>query len=135
MAHFEVLIDDNFHYMDLEYRSSGGTFATEAEAIAVCKRIVDNCLQEQMQPGMDAVALLEHYHAFGDDPFIVVRHNDDEAPTDDSGFSAWDYAEERCGTVVASAAATSPIDRELRVCSDYLSRVLAGVAGSDTAAS
>ena len=32
MAHFEVLIDDNFHYMDLEYRISGGIFAAEAEA-------------------------------------------------------------------------------------------------------
>ena len=127
MAHFEVLVDDNFHYMDLEHRRSAGLFATEAEAIAASKRIVDNCLQENMQPGMDGVTLLEHYQAFGDDPFVIARLDGDEAPVDECAFSAWVYAEERCGAVAASAAPTSRIDWDLRVCSDYLRRVLAGV--------
>jgi hypothetical protein len=131
MAQFEVLIDDNFHYMDLEHRRSGGLFATKAEATAESKRIVDNCLQELMQPGRDAATLLEHYHAFGDDPFIVARDDLDEAPIDDARFSAWEYAEERRGAVAASAAATV-IDGDLRDCSDHLRRVLAGVVGSDT---
>jgi hypothetical protein len=71
VAGYKVLIDDNFHFMNEEYRGTGGEFATAAEAIAECKEIVDECLKPMLQPGMTAAALYEQYEGFGDDPFVV----------------------------------------------------------------
>ena len=62
------------------------------EAIAACKRIVDECLEAMLLPGMTATALYEQYEGFGDDPFVMpVDPND--APV---AFSACAYAKERC---------------------------------------
>jgi hypothetical protein len=98
VAAYKVLIDDNYHFMDETERVTHGVFDTADEAIAACKRIVDECLKPMLQPGMTATALYDQYKGFGDDPFIVpVDPND--APV---SFSAWDYAEERC-EVLASA--------------------------------
>jgi len=44
--------------------------------------------------------LYDHYVMFGDDPFIVVSGGGKE-PGD--GFSAWDYAQERCQSLCAEA--------------------------------
>jgi len=89
VAGYKVLIDDNYHYMNEDYRDNGGVFDTAEEAITACKRIVDKCLQ---QPGMTATALYDQYKGFGDDPFIMPVDPDD-APV---SFSAWEYAKERC---------------------------------------
>jgi hypothetical protein len=92
VAGYKVLIDDNYHFMDESERIQHGVFATADEAIAACKRIVDECLKPMLQPGMTATALCDQYKGFGDDPFIVpVDPNDTPV-----GFWAWAYAEERC---------------------------------------
>ena len=71
MAGYKVLIDDNFHFMDESGRITHGVFATADEAVAACKKIVDDCLVPMLGPGMTARALYEQYMGFGDDPFVV----------------------------------------------------------------
>jgi hypothetical protein len=51
---YEVLVDDNFHYMDPEARYKYGVYETADEARAVCKEIADHALQELYEPGMSA---------------------------------------------------------------------------------
>jgi hypothetical protein len=104
VSRYKVLIDDNFHYMNEEYRDTAGVFETAAEAIAECKEIVDDCLKPMLQPGMTAAALYEQYEGFGDDPFIVpVDPND--APV---AFSAWAYAKQRCQVLGAKPPLVMP---------------------------
>ena len=43
MSRYKVMVDDNFHYME-DDRYELGTFSTIEEAIAACKRIVDDDL-------------------------------------------------------------------------------------------
>jgi hypothetical protein len=92
VAGYKVLIDDNYHFMDESERIQHGVFATADEAIAACKRIVDECLKPMLQPGMTAMALYEQYKGFGDDPFIMAVDPNDAPLT----FSAWQYAKEGC---------------------------------------
>jgi len=82
----KVFVDDHFHYQDLEHRYEHGEFDNPDEAVAVCKQIVDSCLEPMLKPGMTAEALFDVYVMFGDDPFVVPAN----------GFSAWHYAKERC---------------------------------------
>jgi hypothetical protein len=92
VAPYRVLVDDNFHYRDESERYTLGTFATCAEAMAACRRIVDEFLLDQYKPGMDAVDLCRLYTGFGEDPFIVSA---DPA----CRFSAWTYATARCAEI------------------------------------
>ena len=89
---YRVLIDDNFHYMDPEYRSSGLDFETLNDAVKHCQRIVDGFLADNYRNGMSAEELLKHYKLFGEDPFITG----DEGNTT---FSAWDYARRRASEI------------------------------------
>ena len=95
---YRVLVDDNFDYMDESRRSAQGTYATYAEALAVCHRIVEASLLQGFKPGTTAEALYAGYTAFGDDPFIV---NDGDSPEVRPFFSAWDYAKARCEQLCA----------------------------------
>jgi len=90
---YVVMVDDNFHYMDEDERRRIGEFSSLDLAIDACKRLVDQCLDEYFQPGMDAATLLSQYKSFGDDPFI-------KGPGGGVRFSAWDYAAERCDAIV-----------------------------------
>jgi len=83
---YKVFVDDNFHHMDPTERYELGAFPTLEEAIAACKRIVDECLQQWAERDITAKELYELYVMFGEDPFIVPGNG---------GFSAWDYARER----------------------------------------
>lgn len=87
-----VLVDDNFHYMDEEYRYCAGSFWTGVEAVSFCRAIVDEYLASAYQEGMTAEALLKNYKMFGEDPFIIGSRQG-------RLFSAWDYAEIRCGEI------------------------------------
>jgi hypothetical protein len=87
---FRVLVEENSHYMDGSERYEHGTFASEAEALASAKRIVDEFLHREYHPGMTAKQLYEKYTSFGEDPFIT---SDDGRRLD---FSAWEYAKQRC---------------------------------------
>jgi hypothetical protein len=97
MSRYQVLVDDNFDYMDQEKRYQHGVFPTAEAAIAACQRIVDSDLDGFMKPGMTASELYDAYTGFGRDPFIVSVTPDDESV----GFSAWKYAEDR-SRVIAS---------------------------------
>src|SRR5580700_9104705 len=66
---FKVMVDDNFHYMDEDERYEHGTFATVEEAIAACRKLVDQSLADCYKPGMTAAELYDQYTSFGDEPF------------------------------------------------------------------
>ncbi len=91
MAIYELFVDDNFHYMDEESRYKAGSFDSYDEALAKAKAIVDDFLGQSHTPGMTSKELYGAYTGFGEDPFII--------PEDDSHFSAWDYARERCAVL------------------------------------
>ena len=90
---YRVLVDENFHFRDRNHRYALGDFATYAEACAVCKEIVDRFLRHEHVSGMPASALYFRYMMFGRDPFLVNGTDEAEAQP---GFSAWDYARQRC---------------------------------------
>ena len=90
----EVIVDDNFHYMDKSYRGSLGEFDTAETALAEAKKLVDDYLDESHSPGMSAEALYGSYKMFGEDPFIVGG---------DVAFSAWEYAKARCAEICAGS--------------------------------
>lgn len=83
---YKVYVDDNFNYMDEDERYIAGEFETEEEAIAYCKKNVDDFLLSIYIPGMTKEKLLDQYKSFGEDPYIMGIK-----------FSAWDYAENKCG--------------------------------------
>jgi hypothetical protein len=92
MSRYKVMVDDNFHYMDEDDRYEHGTFSTLEEAVASCKRIVDDDLSEFAKgKNYTPDELYEHYVSFGSDPFIVALDSKDDRPC----FSAWNYAKER----------------------------------------
>ncbi|MEA3226247.1 MAG: hypothetical protein U9Q07_09875 [Planctomycetota bacterium] len=86
---YTVMVDDNFHPHDEDERYELGAFDTLDEAIAACKKCVDEDLEGIRKPGMTAEDLYDHYTRFGSDPFIL-----DLLPG--LTFSAWAYAKHRC---------------------------------------
>ena len=94
---YKIRVDDNFHYMDADSRTSGPTFETAEKAVAYCKSVVDQYLVAQYQPGMTAGALYGSYTMFGDDPFILSIN------AELVEFSAWDYARQRSTEICAGA--------------------------------
>jgi len=88
---YRVIVADNYHYMDEDAYTDGGTFQTKAEAEAAARRIVDECLEDALKQGAAPEKLLEGYRGFGEDPFVVPLG---EGPR--STFSAWGYAAKRC---------------------------------------
>jgi len=86
---YAVYVDDNFHFMDESERYKLGDFETCEEAIAACKKIVDDFLEKGYKKGMSFKELYEGYVGFGEDPFVF---SDDET----CFFSAWTYAKRRC---------------------------------------
>jgi hypothetical protein len=98
MTRYKVLVDDNFHYMNEDERYTHGVFETADEAVAACKKIVDEFLIGEFKPGMTPAALYDMYKSFGDDPFVRPVDPAD-APV---GFHAWNYAKERCEAIGSS---------------------------------
>ena len=90
---FQVLIDDNFHYMDADERVTGPQFETYAQARDWVREFMDCQLEELYEPGMDPSSLITRYKMFGEDPWI--------SPTPDGvdRWSAWDYAAQRAEAV------------------------------------
>ena len=83
---YSVMVDDNFHYMDEEQRYEFGTFATYEEAVAACKKIVDEELRDMLKQGTKPEALSATWALYGSDPFIVGGPR---------RFSARDYVAEK----------------------------------------
>lgn len=89
---YVVMVDDNFHYMDESERYRAGEFATAEEAVARCRQIVDEYLDDaqKIEENSTATALWQSYVMFGEDPFVVAKG------AEPVHFSAWTYARERC---------------------------------------
>jgi hypothetical protein len=98
---YTVLVNDNSHYMDDSQRYELGSFETLDEAIAACKKVVDECFGEN-SPRMTPGELYKQYTTFGEDPFIVSEGGPSVA------FSAWEYAKERCEEICAGSDRTGP---------------------------
>lgn len=90
---YRVFIDDNFHYQDESERRLGGEFTTYEEALAFCKKRVDEDLRHEAGEASSADGLYETYTTFGEDPWITP----DEKP----GFCAWSYAKARAPEIIA----------------------------------
>jgi hypothetical protein len=88
---YRVMVDDNAHYRDESERYEFGTFATPDEAIAVCKRMVDDDLNSHLKAGITADELYSIYTTFDRDPFVVATNGEPAIQ-----FSAWSYAREQC---------------------------------------
>lgn len=88
---YTVLVDDNYHYMNEEYRYTLGVFDTKEEALQAAKSIVDSFLLEYYKPGTTAESLYNGYVGFGEDPWGSGL-----------GFSAWTYAKQRCAEICGS---------------------------------
>jgi hypothetical protein len=95
MPQYKVMVDDNFHYMEEGERREYGMFATAEDAIAACRRLVDQSLAEEYRAGMTAPQLYDRYTSFGDEPFVVAPSG--AAKVD---FSARDYAQCRVEALV-----------------------------------
>jgi hypothetical protein len=93
---YTVRVDDNFHYMDTNYRYTLGEFEILEDALKAAKEVVDCFLASAYTPTMSAEELYQIYTSFGSDPFIV-------GPGDDK-FSAWEYAKARCGVLCATVS-------------------------------
>ena len=102
MNKYTVFVDDNAHAEDESKRYTFAEFETSAEAIAACKKIVDEFF-EGYGPGQYTYdKLWEDYTLFGEDPFI---DSDDKTVA----FSAWDYAKELCLKLSAGNIPTQEI--------------------------
>ena len=122
MSRYKVIVDDNWHFED-EGQYTHDVFLTAEEAVAACKRIVDENLEHILKPGMTADELYEIYKLGGESPFILPIN-----PTDEHiHFSASDYAREK-----AAKINRSPIKRGCSPASAaVMARVMARVAAQD----
>ncbi len=93
-ASYEVLVDDNFHYMDEKERYTAGVFQTYDEALKRAKQIVDRSLRDLHEPGKSVDDLIAGYVLFGEDPWIKPT------PEGIERFSARDYARQRAPEIV-----------------------------------
>ena len=91
MTKYRVMIDDNFDYMNEDERHEHSTYEHASQALAACRRIVDQDLLGAYKQGMTAGELDDAYTSFGRDPFVVAVEGGDRID-----FSAWGYAKERC---------------------------------------
>jgi hypothetical protein len=90
---YEVLVDDNYDYMDESKRYPLGVYATYDEAVEAAKEIVDEFLSSAYKPGVSFEDLFGGYRGFGEDPFILATPlHANVGPL----FSARGYAQERC---------------------------------------
>lgn len=97
---YTVQVDDNYHYMDKDYRYTLGHFPTYEEALAAARAIVDGFLKQNHTPGMTPSELYGQYTFFGDDPFISPSKADQP-------FSAWTYARQRCEEICSAAGSST----------------------------
>jgi hypothetical protein len=97
---YEVLVADNFHYMDSSETFKKGSYPNLDTAIATCKQIVEDYLRSAHRPGMTAAELYSSYTSFGDDPYIVGPDTTPGAVP----FSAWNYAKQRSEEICARDA-------------------------------
>jgi hypothetical protein len=81
--------------MDIAEVTEHGLFASADEAVAACKKIVDDDLASMWRPDTTPAELYRLYLAWGTDPFAIPINPDDPSVE----FSAWSYAKQRCENV------------------------------------
>ena len=89
MTRYRVLVIDNFEAPG-EGASNGPGFDRLEDAIAFCKRVVDDFLADELRAGTKPAALWDRYCSFGESPLVMTPD------LDDAPFSGWDYARARC---------------------------------------
>jgi hypothetical protein len=82
--------------MRTDERWTAGDFDTFEAAVAKCRRIVQNSLNDLYKSGMTAEALYRLYTGFGDDPFVVVPRGEPRGT-----FSSWDFAKDQAAKMCA----------------------------------
>jgi hypothetical protein len=87
---------------------TNGGFDNPDGAVAVCKLIVDECLERMLKPGMTADALYEQWVMFGDDFDLYAMLGDDPYIAAHA-FSALAYAKEQCEVLTQPEIAAPPI--------------------------
>lgn len=80
---YQVLVDDNFHYMDEDERICAGEFETYEAALAKARQIVEESVANHRYD-------YSEYTGFGDDAFVMP------VPPSVERFSAWTYAKKLC---------------------------------------
>ena len=85
---FEVYIEENSHFDDEGGRIKIGEFENSDDALARCRKIVDDFLTSNHKDEMTADELYQLYAMFGEDAFIVGEPS--------PYFSARQYAKSRC---------------------------------------
>ena len=91
---YTVYVDDNFHYMDEDYRGKHSEYDSYEKAVEACKAIVEYDLSDLLSQcrargeELTAKKLYGYYTTFGDDPWITPE-------PEGRHFSAWDYAKAR----------------------------------------
>ncbi len=89
MSKYTVFVDENSRSQDKNERYKLADFDTREEAIAACKKIVDEFFKGY-EPGKHSFdKLWNEYMMFGEDPFMISKDKN-------LAFSAWDYAKELC---------------------------------------
>jgi hypothetical protein len=96
---YYLVIGDNFHYMDSSEPYKVGPFETVEAALDAARKNVDDYLLSTVEAGMTAQKLYESYMSFGEDPAVVAA--DGKAVK----FSAWEYAQARCGQICGTSDA------------------------------
>ena len=91
---YTVRVSDNFHYMDEEEVYDLAEFDSCEEAMAACRKVVDDFLLSTYEPGMNAERLWWLFTSFGDDAYII-------GPDTRCRFSGWTYAKQRCEEICA----------------------------------
>jgi hypothetical protein len=89
---YTVFVDDNYNLPPDDERYKLGDFATLDEAVAACKRMVDQFLKVHVSLDKTAAERYEEYTHSGPDPFIVT----DDPVAGNPAFSAWNHAKKRC---------------------------------------
>jgi hypothetical protein len=89
MAQYTVYVDDNFHFGEESERYKLGDFETREEALAACRKKVDEYFEKLEKGKYSFKELWDGYKLYGEDPYISTDDNEER-------FSAWDYAKQRC---------------------------------------
>jgi hypothetical protein len=108
MSPYKVMVDDNFHYMDEDERREYGNFPSAEDAVAACRKLVDESLMHEYREGATAEQLYDRYVSFGDDPFVVAPEGAAKLE-----FSARDYARDRAQELTAPGLAGTDLRREV----------------------
>lgn len=112
---YEVLVDDNFHFMDESERSSMGSFATLREALSLCLEIIGRDILQGDCEHKTAEEINNAYMMMGEDPHIVGPHK--------MPFSAWDYAKD-LATALAGKTRSDAVPAEQQFRAGWLAGFL-----------